>query len=415
MSIYAHFFLCLKHSKGRVFIMSENLQTPYKKGKKKRETLRLPQLHFIAADDWMNKLGNEEFCTWLKFHTWVDRKDANREYDKIPMSLEASWEKLGISKSKFYRIIKPLWEFGLIDIVEYEESKRTGQKPKNIIVYEYPFHDEDRLFKPLEKLRDWTKDFNSKSKEAGKIGGRPRKMENRLKEAEQQDQEDKKQEKPDINHRFKIKTVYRFKNKTVTVSKLKPNNVLNYSINYQITPSNVSNKNLSILKKVKALNIPSRTVSLLEEQIDRLMLHKIKLIEIELAFNQFKDQMGHEDFNSVLYDVLQAKKFNSSFKKYLEKSLNTFLTNRLNKEAAAGQPKQPIRKEMIPAHMEDQQEQVKDQEQIEKERQELEEMLKAMGENRKTDQQPDHKPKKSVKDILAALKASEENSKTSTL
>lgn len=188
------------------------------------------------------------------------------------------------------------------------------------------------------------------------------------------------------------------------------------SIKQESTNQELTNKEyLSILKKVKALNIPSRTVSMLEEQIDRLMLHKIKPIEIELAFNQFKDQMGHEDFNSVLYDVLQAKKFNSSFKKYLEKSLNTFLANRLNKEAAAGQPKQPIRTEMIPAHMEDQQEQVKDQEQIEKERQELEEMLKAMKENRKTDQQPDHKPKKSVKDILAALKASEENSKTSTL
>ncbi|MFB7141690.1 hypothetical protein ACFCYN_18725 [Gottfriedia sp. NPDC056225] len=74
----------------------------------------------------------------LRLHTLADRSDANRAFDIIPRSIESLAEYLGMSKSTLYRQLQPLWEFGLIDIIEYEESTRKAQKPKNIIVYEYP-------------------------------------------------------------------------------------------------------------------------------------------------------------------------------------------------------------------------------------------------------------------------------------
>ena len=343
--------------------MSENRQAPFIKGKKKREALRLPQLHFIAADDWMHKLGYEGFGAWLQFHTWVDRKDANRAYDKIPMSLEASWEKLGISKSKFYRLIAPMWEYGLIDIIEYEESKRIGQKPKNIVVYEYPFHEEERMFKPLEKLRDWKKDYVSKSKEVGQLGGRPKKSS--LKKKDDQQPEKKREisvtvhrfknktvKKPAIIHRFKIETVNGFKIKTVTVSKLKRNNVSNNSINDQITPNNV--KNLSIIESIDKLDIPTRIKGALKDKIDRLILHKIDLSDIELLFKLHQKDLAHLEFESILLNVLDAKKYHYGFRKYMSGAIDKFIENRLKRqqEQPDGQASSG-RKEMIPEFMDE--------------------------------------------------------------
>jgi len=214
--------------------------SPVVKGKKKREELHLPILQYIVADDWIDKLGHETFCIWLKLHTMVDRTDAKREFDRIPRSFENIYTSvLSISKSKFYRMIKPLWEYGLIDIIEYEDSERKSQKPKNIVIYEYPFHEIERKYMPLEKLRDWDKDYESASKVFGKTGGRPRM------EAAQIIQ------KPNsfkltrralhgfkietLSHHsskgFKNETVDGFKNKTVMVSEVKPNNYSNNSIN----------------------------------------------------------------------------------------------------------------------------------------------------------------------------------------
>lgn len=341
---------------------------PYVKGKKKRETLWLPAMGFVVADDWMDKLGYERFCTWLKFHTWVDRKDANRDYDKVPMSLEASWEKLGISKTKFYRLIAPLWEYGLIDIVEYEESTRIGQKPKNIVVYEYPFHEEERMFKELEKLRDWKTDYDSKSKDSGQLGGRPRKSPLKKKDekpAEKRQEtrvtvhrfKNKTVKKPVVIHRFKIETVHGFKTKTVTVSKLKPNNVSNNSNNYQITPNNVQRKNLSILESINKLDLPTKIKAFLETKMDRLILHKIDLSDIEILFHAYREKMGHVEFALVLGDVLKVKKFTHSFKAYFRTSLDKFLENSLaanhSEGKVAGGSKPSGRKEMVPDFMDE--------------------------------------------------------------
>lgn len=142
--------------------MSENVN--FKKGSKKREELQLPILHFVAADDWIDKLGTTAFVAWLKFYSWCDRSDArlDKDNDVIPTSFEKLYKRLGIGKGTFYqKVLRPLWNYGLIDIEEYKNSEIKGQKPMNIIVYEYPQNDRERLFTPLEKIRDYDKDYSS--------------------------------------------------------------------------------------------------------------------------------------------------------------------------------------------------------------------------------------------------------------
>lgn len=232
-------------------------EVTFQKGKKKREELELPRLRFIVADQWIDAIGEKAFCAWLKFHTWVDRTDANREYDKIPYTLEDVAEKLGMSKSTLYRVvIKPLWEHYLIDLMEYEESERKGQKPVNIIVYESPMNKHETEIKPLEKLRDWSKDYGSSAQIFGRKGGRPKKADNvdvesELDELFGDEPTGNTNECSDrfkietagegADHRFKNKTVYRFKNETVTVSKIKPNNLPNKRFILANKPNNKPN------------------------------------------------------------------------------------------------------------------------------------------------------------------------------
>ncbi|GGA57844.1 hypothetical protein GCM10007416_33820 [Kroppenstedtia guangzhouensis] len=201
-------------------------------GKKAREELYLPPLRFVVTDNWVDVLGHDAFIAWLKFHTWVDRRDENRENDRVPYSLEDVWTKLGMKKKKFYeKIARPLWEYGLIDIVEYEESNRKSQKPKNIIVYTSPANTHETETKPLEKLRDWSKDYGSISQFYGKKGGRPKKDDHGFQmETVEKDG-------------FQTETVHGFQMETVTVSKRKPNNVSNISNNVLNNLINAENNN----------------------------------------------------------------------------------------------------------------------------------------------------------------------------
>lgn len=140
-----------------------------KQGKKSRNELQLPILHFVVVDDWMPKLG-KSFELWLKLHTLADRSDSARQFDLVPRSMKNLAAYLEISEQTLYRRIAPLWEFGLVDIIEYEGSYKTGQKPKNIIVYEYPKNEKSLSVAPLEKCRDWKTDY-SPNVQFGKIGG----------------------------------------------------------------------------------------------------------------------------------------------------------------------------------------------------------------------------------------------------
>src|SRR5690606_14819741 len=98
------------------------------------------------------------------------------EQSKIPSSFRQLMKRLGVGNDTFYnKIIKPLWNVGLIDIEEFEDSKNTGQKPMNIIVYKYPQNNKSLSFAELKVVRNYDTDYSSTAKSFAIKGGRPKK------------------------------------------------------------------------------------------------------------------------------------------------------------------------------------------------------------------------------------------------
>lgn len=228
-----------------------------KKGKKRsREELRLPQLHFVVADDWIEKLGAKSFCYWLKLLSLVDRKDeAIDKYGNkstVPRSFEDLYTNIfKISSPTFYaNVVKPLWNYGLIEIAEWEASTKVGTKPKNIIVYEYPRNSFELSVKPLKKYRDYDKDYSSNSAKYGRIGGGIRK--NNSKHTKNKNISKSKGEsiftlyKINKNNKITVKTKGK-NNLNVTVKKLLPSRVKKIKpINYTNTHVNASNTHVNV-------------------------------------------------------------------------------------------------------------------------------------------------------------------------
>lgn len=135
-----------------------------------REELELPRLHFVVMDNWIDVIGEKALFAWLKMYTWGDRSGAKENPNLwnesvVPKSLTKVMKSLGVGRTTFYnQIIKPLWNFGLIDLVEYEDSENKGTKPINIVVYKYPQNRYELSVKPLEKVRDYDKDYSSEAK-----------------------------------------------------------------------------------------------------------------------------------------------------------------------------------------------------------------------------------------------------------
>jgi hypothetical protein len=149
-----------------------NVETTVGKSAIPRNYQELPTLYFIAMDDWIDKLGEKSFCLYLKLWTMVDRTDKENECIKTRTSKLV--KKLNMVKSTYLRLLRPLYEYGLIDLVEYEDSKNKGSKPVNVIVHQYPQNKFELAVQPLEKCRDWEQRTDEKYNFTKK-GGRPKK------------------------------------------------------------------------------------------------------------------------------------------------------------------------------------------------------------------------------------------------
>jgi hypothetical protein len=169
--------------KWRVFLMDKKVG--FRQGEEKREQLELPTLHFVTMDQWIDVIGEKALFAWLKMYTWCDRDNSKGdkpvdinlwEQSKIPDSFTKIKKKLGVGNDTFYnKILKPLWNVGLIDIEEWEEDPRYGQKAMNIIVYKYPQNNKSLSFAKLTEIRNYDKDYSSTAKNFAKKGGRPKK------------------------------------------------------------------------------------------------------------------------------------------------------------------------------------------------------------------------------------------------
>lgn len=294
------------------------MSVTFKKAKKKtRNELQLPILHFVCMDDWIEKIGDKAFTAWLKFYTWCNReedKNGNRpDDDVIPSSLTKVQKRLGVGKDTFYnKILKPLWNYGLIDVFEYKSEGWKGQGNINIIVYEYPQNEHALSTKPLEKIRDYDTDYTSQAKTFAKLGGRPKKMEEVPRsEIEQGDGSEIEQ------GGFYFRTGPR--------SEIEPNNVSNNLSN--VSKSNNVLKlssNLSILDKLENKNLPDTTKILLSRKIERLDDKKLNII-LSL-FEIYKTELNEVAFNAVLNRVIDSS-VKKSFKGLLEQSIKTEIAN----------------------------------------------------------------------------------------
>lgn len=150
--------------------MTESFIT-IEKGKTPRKGLRLPTLHFIVADDWIDKLGEKSFTLWLRLLTKVDRTDDRK--DTVKYSQHALAKTLGMSYSKLLRLLQPLYEYGLIDYIEYKASEKAPAC-ENVVVFEYPQNNPDLDKEPLELCRKWENRTDEKYSFTKK-GGRPKK------------------------------------------------------------------------------------------------------------------------------------------------------------------------------------------------------------------------------------------------
>ncbi|GIO33143.1 hypothetical protein J2TS6_42840 [Paenibacillus albilobatus] len=130
--------------------------------KRERSELTLPIQHFIAMDDWVNKLGHQAYIAWLKFYTYADRTESQR----FESSLTKLCERLGVSKGTFYsKVIPPLWDYGFIDFKEREGFM-------TIVVYSYPQNRYELATRPLNKIRDYATEWESINRDRGKAGGK---------------------------------------------------------------------------------------------------------------------------------------------------------------------------------------------------------------------------------------------------
>lgn len=338
------------------------MSVTFKKAKKKtRNELQLPILHFVCMDDWIEKIGDKAFTAWLKFYTWCNREEdenGNRpDDDVIPYSLTKVQKRLGVGKDTFYnKILKPLWNHGLIDVFEYKSEGWKGQGNVNIIVYEYPQNEHALSTKPLEKIRDYDTDYTSQAKTFAKLGGRPKKTEEVPgSEIEQGDGSEIEQGA--------------FSNGTGPRSEIEPNNVSNNlsNVSKSINASKQSS-NLSILDKIENINLPDTTKFLLTRKIDRL--NNNKLDNIFSLFEIYKTELNEVALNAVLNRVLDSS-VKKSFKGLLEQSIKTEITNLPKKEQDSKK-----RTEMIPDwKREPDHEEDKNIENLEENQKRLEEML----------------------------------------
>lgn len=133
----------------------------FKKGKRSRNELELPNLHFIVVDDWIDVIGERAVMAWLRMYSWCDQSNQVT----IPTSLNSLIKRLGVGKATFYnKILKPLWNVGLIDLEECKDSQSKDVISLNIIVYKYPQNNFSLAVKPLEIIRSYGKDYTFSSK-----------------------------------------------------------------------------------------------------------------------------------------------------------------------------------------------------------------------------------------------------------
>lgn len=290
-------------------------------GNKKREELQLPILYYVAADNWIDTLGEKTFSYWLKFVTFCNRQNLQPgEAAAVPQGMKSLAKRLGISYPTLQKVIKTLWNYGFIDLKEYDSGRETdSQKPVNIIVYNYPQNDITLATKELIKVRNYDTDYHSNAKHFGIQGSVKREAEKKEKtekkgvekkekvEKKGAEKKEKEAEKNDKTAPLKDSTPGKInltgggkENLTPPVKNFLPNNVLNNLIN-------VSKKLINDDDKEK--------VSLSPSQLE------LDILNIRKEYPGIKETVFNRVLNKCL-DNLKAGKVQQTFNNYLRTALD---------------------------------------------------------------------------------------------
>ena len=239
-------------------------------GERKREDIFLPILYYPTVDplnenSWIKDLGPKTFVAWLQLLTLVDRRktalDVYGNQNTVPRSLEGLAKVLGMSRPTLYKVvIKPLWNYGFIDLVEWTDQKKIGTKAINIIVYPYPQNDKTLENKSLIKVRDYDTEYSSDAKTFSLKAAELRSKESQF-ETNENDQVTNRKENftvegkdfftvesdnDSINNADKSNRKENFTVKgkdpfTLTVNETLPNNISNTQVN--MSNANINNSN----------------------------------------------------------------------------------------------------------------------------------------------------------------------------
>lgn len=127
-------------------------------------------------NSWLSTIGEKGFIGWLQLLSMTLQQE-NLAKDGASVEYPTKKEillKLGVSEKTFNRnILRPLFEVGLLDVFEDAQKnklRKRGVPTSRIVVYRYPFNKRENLFKPLQIVRSFDTDYNSKAKLLGILG-----------------------------------------------------------------------------------------------------------------------------------------------------------------------------------------------------------------------------------------------------
>lgn len=121
--------------------------------RRKRPELTLPfSITYQHLDSWMPVLGRDTFVFWLQLFTFANRKDYEPDANIIDYSYKTLADKAGVSKYKITVMLRKLYEYGLLEIVEVDN--RFGSKKQLYKVLTVPVY-ADTVYCQLKKCRSW--------------------------------------------------------------------------------------------------------------------------------------------------------------------------------------------------------------------------------------------------------------------
>lgn len=129
---------------------------------------------FTNIDHWIEneELTLEHLGLYTALKSLVNRSSSAWTKNVIPQPLNKLAERLKLTMKKFRALSSKLYEFGLLEYVEYDDGVKTGNKPRNVVVNDFPLNQSERDNKPYEKVRCYTDYVVNDSACKGK-GGRP--------------------------------------------------------------------------------------------------------------------------------------------------------------------------------------------------------------------------------------------------